>query len=440
MGTKVDELRQKMAQKLEEAQALVEAAEAEDRDLTDEEREQFDALMAEADNLKARAKRMEKVNIEVRELREPQRGAVKPEPSGRIGMEERDVQQYSLLRAIRAAEKGDWRGAELEREASEEVAKRLGHEPRGFFVPFDVLEAPLSGSERRGIVTGIDTQGGYLVGQEPITFIEMLYARMALRKAGARTLMGLVGDLPLSRMTGGATMQWVDENGEAAESDYTFAQVNLSPKSASATVPISRRTLLQSSIDVERLVREDIAQAIALGIDRTALHGSGTAPEPLGLANNAEVSVVAIGADGGAPEWRHIVALETAIANANADVQRMAYITNPKVRGHLKTALKASGVPAFIWENGANPLNGYRALVTTQVRGDLTKGNGSGLSAIFFGNWQDLIIGIWGTGLDLLVDPYTQGRKGQLLVTGFMDVDIAPRHPESFAVILDAAV
>jgi len=438
MGTKVDELRQKRAQKLEEAQALVEAAEAEDRDLTEEEREQFDALMAEADQLEARAKRLEKVNIEVRELREPQRGAVKPEPAGRIGMERRDLEKYSLHRAIRAAERNDWRGAELEREASEEVAKRLGHEPRGFFVPFDVLEAPLP--ERRGIVVGTDTQGGYLVGQEPITFIEMLYARMVLKQAGARTLTGLVGDLPLSRVTGGATMQWVAENGEANESNYEFGQVTLSPKSASATTAISRKSLLQSSMDVERMTREDIAQAIALGIDRAALHGSGTDPEPLGLANNAEVSVVPIGTDGGAPEWRHIVALETAIANANADVQRMAYITNPSVRGYLKTAPKVSGYPSFIWENGQNPLNGYRALVTTQVRNDLIKGTGTGLSAIFFGNWQDLIIGVWGNGMDILVDPYTQGRKGQLLVTAFMDVDIAPRHPESFAVILDAAV
>jgi len=439
MGTKVDELRQKRAQKLEEAQALVEAAEAEDRDLTAEEQEKFDGLMAEADALEARAARLEKVSIEVRELREPQRGAVKPEPQGRIGMEGRDLEQYSLLRAIRAAEKNDWREAPLEREASEEVAKRLGREPRGFFVPFDVLEAPLPG-ERRGIVTGTDAQGGYLVGQEPITFIEMLYARLVLKRAGARTLAGLVGNLPLSRMTGGATAAWVAENGEASESNYTFDQVVLKPKSISATTAISRKALLQSSEDVERLTREDIAQAIALGIDRAGLHGSGTDPEPLGVANNAEVSVVAIGDNGGAPEWRHIVALETAIAAANADVQRMAYLTNPKVRGYLKTAPKVSGYPSFIWEDGPNPLNGYGALVTTQVRSDLTKGSGTGLSAIFFGNWQDLVIGIWGNGLDILVDPYTQGRKGQLLVTGFMDVDIALRHPESFAVILDAAV
>lgn len=440
MGTKADELRQKRAQKLEEAQALVEAAEAEDRNLTAEEQEQFDALMAEADELEARAKRLEQVRIEVRDLSEPQRQPVKPEPAGRIGMEGRDLERYSLHRAIRAAEKNDWRGAELEREASEAVAQQLGREPRGFFVPFDVLEAPLPGAERRGIVTGTDTQGGYLVGQEPITFIEMLYARMVLKQAGARTLTGLVGDLPLSRVTGGATTAWLSENGEATESDYTFAQTMLSPKTISATTAISRKALLQSSVDVERMTREDIAQAIALGVDRAALHGSGTDPEPLGLAANSEVTVVPIGDNGGAPGWSHIVALETAIANANADVQRMAYITNPKVRGYLKTAPKVSGYPNFIWENGPNPLNGYRALVTTQVRSDLTKGTGTGLSAIFFGNWQDLIIGVWGDGLDILVDKYTQGRKGQLLVTGFMDVDIAPRHPESFAVILDAAV
>lgn len=440
MGSKVDELRQKRAQLLEQAQALVEAAEAEDRDLTPEEREQFDALLRQADELAQRIERLERVAREVRALEQVQREGLKPqpeqgEPRGLIGMEKRDLERYSLLRAIRAAASGDWREAGLEREASEAVAKRLGREPRGFFVPYDVLTY-----EQRGLLKGTAAQGGYLVGQEPITFIEMLRARMVLQRAGARFVTGLVGDLPLTRMTGGATAQWVAENAEATESNYAFEQVVLSPKTVSATTGISRKMLLQSSEDVEALVREDLAQVIALAIERAALHGSGTAPEPQGLATHSGVSVVSIGANGGAPTWQHIVELETAIAQQNADVERMAYVTNPKVRGYLKVTPKEAGYPTYIWGDGPTPLNGYRAFVTTQVRSDLTKGTGTGLSAIFFGNWADLFIGVWGNGMDLLVDPYTQGRKGQLLVTAFMDVDVEPRHPESFAVILDAAV
>ncbi len=435
----VAELKQQRAKILEEAKAILDKAEKENRDLTREEREAFEALMAKAKELRERIERLEKVEAALAETRQVNQQELRTEPedepAGLIGMSQKELREYSLLRAIRAAVNRDWSKAGLEAEASRAVAEKLGREPRGFFVPYDVLV----GAEARGIIKGTATQGGYLVGQEPITFIEMLRAKLVLRRAGARMLTGLRGDLPLTRLLGGATAQWVAENAEATESNYNFDQVVLSPKTVSATTSISRKMLNQASEDVEALVREDIATVIALAIDRAALHGSGVAPEPRGLAVHPQVNVVAIGPDGGPPTWQHIVEMETAIAQANADVDRMAYITNPKVRGYLKTTPKVSGQAVFIWGED-NTVNGYRGLVTTQVRSDLTKGVGTNLSAIFFGNWADLIIAVWGNGLDILVDPYSQGRSGQLLVTGFMDVDVEPRHGESFSVILDAQV
>jgi HK97 family phage major capsid protein len=211
------------------------------------------------------------------------------------------------------------------------------------------------------------------------------------------------------------------------------------PKSVAAFTDISRKLLLQSSIDVEAFVRNDLATVLALAIDLAALHGSGSAPEPKGIVNQTGVAVVAIGADGGAPTWAHIVSLETEIAQDNADIGALAYMTNAKVRGKLKQTEKATNTAQFVWENGPQnaPLNGYRALVSNQVKSDLTKGSGTGLSAIFFGNWRDLIIGQWGT-LDMLVDPYTGGTTGTVRVIAFQDIDIAVRHGESFSVVLDA--
>jgi hypothetical protein len=85
-------------------------------------------------------------------------------------------------------------------------------------------------------------------------------------------------------------------------------------------------------------------------------------------------------------------------------------------------------------------VNGYPFHVTNQVSSTLTKGSGTGVgvcSAIFFGNWADLIIGMWG-GLDILVDPYTGGTAGTVRVIALQDVDVAVRHAESFAAMLDA--
>ena len=93
-----------------------------------------------------------------------------------------------------------------------------------------------------------------------------------------------------------------------------------------------------------------------------------------------------------------------------------------------------------IWQpgaDGAGRLAGHRALVSNQVPSNLTKGTGTGLSAIIFGNWRDLIVGQW-SGLDLLIDPFTGGTAGTVRIIVHQDVDIALRHPESFSAMLDA--
>jgi hypothetical protein len=55
---------------------------------------------------------------------------------------------------------------------------------------------------------------------------------------------------------------------------------------------------------------------------------------------------------------------------------------------------------------------------------------------MIFGNTSDLLVGMW-SGLDLIVDPYTAATSGTVRVVALQDVDVAVRHPESFAVIVD---
>jgi hypothetical protein len=132
------------------------------------------------------------------------------------------------------------------------------------------------------------------------------------------------------------------------------------------------------------------------------------------------------------------VKLETEIAADNADLGALAYITNTKVRGKLKETEKFTNGGREIWQDGATPLNGYAAYVSNQVLSNLTKGSSSGVcSAIFFGNWADLIYGNWGV-MDVLVDPYTGGTSGTLRVISLVDMDVIVRHPESFCLMADA--
>jgi HK97 family phage major capsid protein len=437
---KIRELRRKRAALIQQARSLLDGAEAEERQLTAEELNSYDGFQGQIDDMATEIQRLERQLQLEEESGQPQGSGHRqdPAPNGQdpsIGMSPTDLRRYSLVRALRAAMNGDWRGAEFEREASQAVAQRLGRDPQSFFIPYDWMAA--SG---RDLVVGTPTAGGNLVATDLMSqsFIELLRNKMIVRAAGATVLAGLVGDVAIPRQTGGATAYWVAESGAPTESQQTVDQVALTPKTVGAFTDISRKLLKQSSIDVEMFVRNDLATVLALAIDLAALHGSGASNQPTGIASTSGIGSVVGGTNGLAPAWSHIVDLESEVAIDNADVGALAYITNPKVRGVLKQTEKASGTAQFVWERGSQPLNGYPAFVTNQVASNLDKGTSVGVcSAIFYGNWADLLIGMWG-GLDVLVDPYTGGTAGTVRVIELQDVDIAVRHAQSFAAMLDA--
>ena len=427
------ELRERRAAKIAEARVLVDGAEKAGRDFTDDEKIMYQALMKEVDDLNQRIQRMEQVDGLEMQMNE---SAGRRTSTSHLGMSDGDVRRYSLVRAIRAAASGDWRGAEFEREASESVAKNLGRQPQGFFVPAEW-------QEKRDLLVGTPSAGGYTVATELASgsFIELLRNRMMVQKAGATILANLVGDLAIPKATGGATAYWVTENGTPTESAQTFGQVLLQPKTVGGYTDLSRKLLKQSSIDIEGFVRNDLASTLALAIDAASLHGSGSANQPRGIAATSGIGSVVGGENGAAPTWANLVALETEVAIDNADIGRLGYMSNAKVRGRLKaTPRTATYGDIMIWEptSGNTPVNGYPFYVTNQVSSTLTKGSSTGMcSAIFFGNWGDLIIGMWGV-LDMLVDPYTGSTAGTVRVVALQDVDVAVRHAESFAAMLDA--
>jgi HK97 family phage major capsid protein len=211
----------------------------------------------------------------------------------------------------------------------------------------------------------------------------------------------------------------------------------MTPKTVGAWTDISRRLILQSSIAVENLVQTDLATVLGLAIQQAAINGSGASNQPSGLMTLLTTPTVVGGANGAAPTWAHVVAMETAIAAANADVGTMGYLTNARVRGRLKSTEKfttSNGQPIF--ESGNTPLNGYQTAITNAMPGNITKGTGTNLSAMLFGNWADLMIGMWGS-LDLMVDPYTGSTAGTVRVVALQDVDVAVRNLESFASFVD---
>jgi len=344
----------------------------------------------------------------------------KVEPIGEkaadIGLSEKETREFSFQRAINAlANPGDrraWEAAAFERECSEAAAERAGKTAQGIMVPNEVL--------RRDLTVGSASAAGDLVGTDfrPGSFIELLRNRSALNSLGITTLTGLSGNVAIPRQTGAATAYWVAESGSPTESQQSVDQVNMSPKTVGAYTDYSRRLMLQSSIDVEQMIRRDLATVLALEIDRVGLYGTGSSSQPQGIKNVTGINTVDFAAN--TPTFAEVVQMETEIASDNADIGAMGYLFNAAMRGALKTKEKNASQAIYVMGDDGS-VNGYRTVVSNQVAAN----------DIFFAVWNQLIMGMW-SGLDLTVDPYGQATSGTVRVIALQDVDFAVRHPEGF--------
>lgn len=360
--------------------------------------------------------------------------------SAEIGLSKAETRQFSLIRAIHAmanpSDRKAQENAAFEFETSRAVADVLKRSPQGFFIPSEVQQRDLLVG---GATTGGNTKQTTVLGG---SFIDQLRNKMMVARMGSTVLSGLVGDIAIPSQSAGATAYWVAENGAPTESQQTFGQVALAPKTVGAFTDISRKLLLQSSVDVENLVTRDLATTIALAIDLAALHGTAADNQPRGIAATSGIGSVAGGTTGAAPTLANLIGLWSEVAQDNADLGSLGFLTNSKVIGKLMSTTRGTNLDMIIRDfpaaDGFTNINGARCGVSNQVSSSLTKSTSVGIcSAIFYGNWSDLVIGQWG-GVDVLVDPYTGGAAGTVRVRVLQDVDVAVRHAESFAAMLDA--
>ena len=114
--------------------------------------------------------------------------------------------------------------------------------------------------------------------------------------------------------------------------------------------------------------------------------------------------------------------------------------SNAKIKAGLSYAEGSENqylFSTFGAELGRSQIAGRRFEVSNNFPSNLTKGTGSNLSAVIYGNFADLLIGLYGT-VEILVDPYTDFAEGTTGVRALQTIDIAVRHAESFAAMKDA--
>ena len=335
-----------------------------------------------------------------------------------IGMSASEVRSFSFQRAINALANPNnreaWEAAAFERECSEAAQQRTGKPSQGIMVPSDVLRG------QRDLVVGTSTAGGNLVSTDLRTgdFVDLLRNRLALANVGATVLNGLQGNVSIPRQTSAASAFWVGEGGNPTESQQAFDQISMTPKTIGAFVDYSRKLLLQGSIDVESMIRMDLAKVLSLEIDRVGIYGTGSTNQPLGLTNTTGLGSQTITGTGTFAEY---VSMETKVAVANADVASMYYILNATSRGALKTTEKSAGGTVGNFALMDDTLNGYPVVVSNQL----------GTNDCLFGDFSQMILGLW-SGLDLKVDDITGATAGTVRVIALQDLDFAVKQPGAF--------
>ena len=304
--------------------------------------------------------------------------------------------------------------AKVEREQAM-LRERAGKAAKGVYVATELFET-------RAAMTTATTGTIAPTDFKPELFVSALTSETIVSRLGATTLTGLTGDVVIPRETGSPNVGWVNEDEALPTGGATFDSVSLTPHHVGVITELSRQLLMQSSPQVEQLVRSMMSRNIALEIDRAAIAGSGTGAEPQGVLNDANVPSVV---------WDTDLFTTTADMIAAADLANVAdnraFVSTNGVKAIAMKLRDGDGHPITI----AETFHGEPTYFSNQVPADLGDGNDEGL---VYGDWRDFMIGIW-SELDILVNPFaeTAYSKGNILVRAMATVDFGVRRPASFA-------
>jgi HK97 family phage major capsid protein len=424
-------LKQERAAKFKAQKELRDKASAEKREkLSEEETTQFRALQGEIDTLDTEIEDAEKFEETQRKLALSGAG----ESAGKGEEKEHDklIKRYSLHRAINAEREGRSLDG-VEKEIHDETVKRAksaGIAISGLAVP-TAIQKRFAG---QSVTQDSGANGAAFVDTEMQAMIDFLRPKPVLETLGATYMTGLSADVKFPVNDGGIAAYWEGEVDAGVLSKNTYTNKTMKPKRLAAGVPLSIQNIIQSSVDLEALTLREINAVMANALDIAAINGSGASDQPLGILNAPGTNVIAIGTNGGALTWPHIVDMESKVFIENANSAMMAYLINPVTKGKLKVTKHEAGDLAYLMAQD-NTINGYNVGVNNLVPGDITKGTGTNLSAAIFGDFSQVLIGQWGF-VDLTVDK-SSALSGYftLIVNAFYDVLV--RQPKAFTVIKD---
>ncbi len=272
-------------------------------------------------------------------------------------------------------------------------------------------DAPAVPSTANGVFTATysDEQGKVNVQTDVYNILEPLRNALILNEAGATILTGLRGNVRIPKLQAGQAF-FENETAEAQKSGQTFDKVELRPHRISAYVPISRQLLYQSQdANVDAVLTRDLIAAISQKIESQFFGDDAAADDRWGgIFENTTAAAL---------NYNGLIDAEEELESAN--VNNFIYLLSPKAKAALRKMTVDKGSGKFAMESGE--VLGTKALVSGNIKKN-------GLALV---NGQDIVMGIWGNGLSMIVDPFSNSLNDVINIVATMYCDVVVRRPES---------
>lgn len=346
---------------------------------------------------------------------------------------------YSFGRMIQAQVSGDYSKAGFEREMSEEIAHRTGKASQGMYIP-DFAWGARSGVMVTGATGAISSENvadAFVPTiQRGDLFIEALRAKQVMSGLGVTYLGGLTNRVRIPSIATGASAGFVEEAGAVSDQSPVDGSIVLQPRTLGAYAQISRLLAMESVPSIEQIVQDDLLRSIADKIEYYAIQGSGSSGQPTGLLNASIGNVdISAGTDVAALTWADITDIVKTVEDANGVVNQAAlgWLSNPKVKAKMANTVKVASTDSIMllndpWDN----IYGNKAAFTSNVPSNLDPGDGGAdASAIFFGDFSQLLVALFGAP-SIIVDPYTNSKSGDVVISIMQEVDVGVRNLASF--------
>lgn len=324
-----------------------------------------------------------------------------------LGLSRPETKRYSVGRLLLAAATRDFRGAGLELEAHHALVERQGQTSSGgYLVPQEIFS-------RAAYSAGTATTGPEAVENEVQPIVDALRARSVILASGATVLDNLQGNQIFPRAISTSSVGFVTEGSDGSQSEGTLGSFTMQPRTLTGFSNITRKLLLSAgeNVSIENWIAGELATSAAVALDRSCLQGSGTG-SITGLETLAGLQDLGAAVALSSSLYADLEAL--ALVNNGAPTDELAFITGPQTFVNTKKLLDSAGGRVYPFDSD-KPISG-RAIYQTQ---------NCPATRIFFVHAPSLLVGLWGQGIEILINPYGANyASGGLQVRVMLSADM----------------